>query len=157
MLSRLGLILLAFLLVPASASAAPRVQHLHFKYGPVTIQPGQNTISIDGDKVPRPKVSGWIVGFRPNLRRPGGSVPRVDVIHLHHAVWLINGRPTFAAGEEKTRVKLPRGFGWRYSPDDKWFLNHMIHNLLPNRDKVFITYDIDFIPDTSHETAPARS
>jgi plastocyanin len=148
-LPRLGLILLALLLVPASASAAPRVQHLHFKYGPVTIQPGQNTISIDGDKIPRPKVSGWIVGFRPNLRRPGGSVPRVDVIHLHHAVWLINGRPTFAAGEEKTRVKLPRGFGWRYSPDDKWLLNHMIHNLLPNRDKVYITYDIDFVPDSS--------
>ena len=150
MLPRLGLILLALLLLlPASASAAPRVQHLHFKYGPVTIQPGQNTISIDGDKIPRPKVSGWIVGFRPNLERPGGSVPRVDVIHLHHAVWLINGRPTFAAGEEKTRVKLPRGFGWRYSPDDKWLLNHMIHNLLPNRDKVYITYDIDFVPDSS--------
>jgi plastocyanin len=148
-LPRLGLILLALLLVPASASAAPRVQHLHFKYGPVSIQPGQNTISIDGDKVPRPKVSGWIVGFRPNLRRPGGSVPRVDVIHLHHAVWLINGRPTFAAGEEKTQVKMPRGFGWRYSPGDQWLLNHMIHNLLPNRDKVYITYDIDFIPDSS--------
>jgi plastocyanin len=148
-LPRLGLILLALLLVPASASAAPRVQHLHFKYGPVSIQPGQNTISIDGDKVPRPKVPGWIVGFRPNLRRPGGSVPRVDVIHLHHAVWLINGAPTFAAGEEKTQVKMPRGFGWRYSPDDKWYLNHMIHNLLPNRDKVYITYDIDFIPDSS--------
>ena len=43
-LPRLGLILLALLLVPASASAAPRVQHLHFKYGPVSIQPGQNTI-----------------------------------------------------------------------------------------------------------------
>src|SRR3954451_23096844 len=114
--TRLGLILLALLLLPASASAAPRVQHLHFKYGPVTIQPGQNTISIAGDKVPRPKVSGWIVGFRPNLRRPGRSVPRVDVIHLHHAVWLINGRPTFAAGEEKTRVKLPRGVGSRYRP-----------------------------------------
>ena len=35
-LPRLGLILLALLLLPASASAAPRVQHLHFKYGPVT-------------------------------------------------------------------------------------------------------------------------
>ena len=46
-------------------------------------------------------------------------------------------------------MKLPRGFGWRYSPDDKWLLNHMIHNLLPNRDKVYITYDIDFVPDSS--------
>ena len=44
-------------------------QHLKFRYGPVTIKPGQNTISIDGDGVPKPKRPGWIVGFRPNLER----------------------------------------------------------------------------------------
>ena len=109
-----GLILLALALVPASASAEPSVQHLKFKYGPVTIHPGQNTISLDGDSVPRPKVAGWIVGFRPNLERLNGTIPRVDVLHLHHAVWLINGAPTFAAGEEKTNVQLPQGYGWRY-------------------------------------------
>ena len=127
----------------------PRVQHLKFKYGPVTIHPGQNTISIDGDGVPRPKVPGWIVGFRPNLERLNGTIPRVDVLHLHHAVWLINGAPTFAAGEEKTNVRLPKGYGWRYDPSDQWVLNHMIHNLLPNHDRVYITYTLDFIPDSS--------
>ena len=137
------------LLLPASASAAPRVEHLKFKYGPVVIKPGQNTISIDGDGVPKPKRPGWIVGFRPNLERVNGKIPRVDVLHLHHAVWLINGEPTFAAGEEKTNVRLPKGFGWRYEPSDQWVLNHMIHNLLPNRDRVYITYTLDFIPDTS--------
>ena len=140
---------LMLLLVPASASAAPRVQHLKFKYGPVTIKPGQNTISLDGDGVPKPKRPGWIVGFRPNLERANGEIPRVDVLHLHHAVWLINGRLTFAAGEEKTNVRLPKGFGWRSEPDDAWVLNHMIHNLLPNRDRVYITYTLDFIPDSS--------
>ena len=143
------LLLMLLLLVPASASAAPRVQHLKFKYGPVIIKPGQNTISLDGERVPRPKVPGWIVGFRPDLERADGVIPRVDVLHLHHAVWLINGRPTFAAGEEKTNVRLPKGFGWRHEPDDPWVLNHMIHNLLPNRDRVYITYTLDFIPDTS--------
>ncbi|MDP9292984.1 MAG: hypothetical protein M3O90_00940, partial [Actinomycetota bacterium] len=73
----------------------------------------------------------------------------MDVIHLHHAVWLVNRQPTFAAGEEKTNVSLPRGFGWRYSRSDSWVLNHMIHNLRPNPDKVYLTYEIDFIPDTS--------
>ncbi|HSS59391.1 MAG TPA: hypothetical protein VLK59_15365 [Solirubrobacteraceae bacterium] len=145
-----GLVLLALALVPASASAAkPRIQHIKFKYGPVTIHPGQNTISIDGSDVPRPKVPGWIVGFRPNLERPNGTIPRVDVLHLHHAVWLINGAPTFAAGEEKTNVRLPKGYGWRFDPSDQWVLNHMIHNLLPNQDRVYITYTLDFIPDSS--------
>lgn len=140
-------------LAPSAASAAPSVQHLEFRYGPVSIAPGQNTIALDGDRVPRPKVPGWIVGFRPNLERPNGRIPGVDVIHLHHAVWLVNGQPTFAAGEEKTSVSLPRGFGWHYSRSDRWALNHMIHNLRPNRDKVYLTYEIDFIPDSS---PPAR-
>jgi plastocyanin len=133
----------------AATAAKPRVQHLKLRFGPVSIAPGQNTINFDDKDIPRPRVRGWIVGFRPNLRRPDGTVPGVDVIHLHHAVWLINGEATFAAGEEKSNVKLPRGFGWRYKPSDRWILNHMIHNLLPNRDRVYLTYDIDFIPDSS--------
>jgi len=145
----LAVLLLAALAVPGPASAAPKVQHLKLRYGPVTITPGQNTISLDGEKVPRPKVPGYIVGFRPNLVRVGGGVPRVDVLHLHHAVWLINGQPTFAAGEEKTAVSLPRPYGWRHDPADTWVLNHMVHNLLPNRDRVYLTYDIDFVPDSS--------
>src|SRR4051812_22634332 len=147
---RLLLVLvLALLVVPASASAKPRVEHLKFRYGPLTIHPGQNTISIDGDKVPRPKRSGWITGFRPNLEYTNGKIPGVDVIHLHHAVWLINGRPTFAAGEEKSNVRLPRGFGWRHVPEDRWVLNHMVHNLLPSQARVYLTYELDFIPDSS--------
>jgi plastocyanin len=149
MLPRLVGLLVVLLLLPASASAASRVEHLKFKYGPVVIKPGQNTITLDGDSVPKPKRPGWIVGFRPNLERVNGKIPRVDVLHLHHAVWLINGRLTFAAGEEKTNLRLPKGFGYRNEPGDQWVLNHMIHNLLPNRDRVYITYTLDFIPDTS--------
>ena len=46
-------------------------------------------------------------------------------------------------------MRLPKGFGFRHEPGDQWVLNHMIHNLLPNRDRVYITYTLDFIPDTS--------
>jgi hypothetical protein len=62
-----GLVVAMLLLLPAGASAAPRVQHLTFRYGPVIVKPGQNTISLDRG-VPKPKVPGWIVGFRPSLR-----------------------------------------------------------------------------------------
>jgi plastocyanin len=145
----LAVVVLALLALPAAASAVPRVQHLKFRYGPLTIHPGQNTISIDGNDVPRPQRAGWIVGFRPNLEYTNGKIPGVDVIHLHHAVWLVNGQPTFAAGEEKTNVKLPKGFGWRSRPGDRWVLNHMVHNLLPNRARVYLTYTLDFVPDSS--------
>ena len=35
----------------------------------------------------------------------------MDVIHLHHGVWISNVAPLFAAGEEKTIVTAPQGFG----------------------------------------------
>jgi hypothetical protein len=148
----LGVLIASVLASAAPASAQDGVQHLHFRYGPVTVAPGQNTIEI-GINDQRPAVDGWIVGFRPNLVRMDGSVPRVDVIHLHHGVWLSGFRPLFAAGEEKTAAATPPGYGWRYRTSDVWRMNHMIHNLTPTPDKVFITYDIDFIPATSPAAA----
>jgi plastocyanin len=165
--ARLSPLLIALVVLPALAPAAgakPRsttvrtsqgtitttrgtdgVRHLQFRWGPVRIAPGQNTISIDDDNL-LPPGPGWITSFKPNLTYVNGKVPRVDVIHLHHAVWLVGGRPTWAAGEEKTAVREPKGFGWRYRTADRWLLNHMIHNLTPVATRVYITWEMDFIP-----------
>jgi plastocyanin len=155
------------LAVPASASALPGarisakpgkliqqvdypgVQHLHYEYGPIPITPGQNNIEAFPNRL-KPNVPGYITRFEPNLVYSGTKkVPRVDVIHLHHGVWLARGYPTFAAGEEKTTTQLPRGYGYRYDPSDRWIMNYMIHNLLPTPTEVSLTYDIDFIPASS--------
>ena len=70
--------------------------------GRSTSLPGQNNIEAHLNRS-KPKVPGYITRFKPNLVYSGThKVPRVDVIHLHHGVWLANGYPTFAAGEEKT-------------------------------------------------------
>src|SRR3954447_4419896 len=125
------------------------VQHLHFEYGPIQILPGQNNIEAHVTQL-KPKVPGFITRFKPNLVYSGThKVPRVDVVHLHHGVWLMKGYPTFAVGEEKTTFQSPRGYGYHYDPSDRWILNYMIHNLWPNRTKVSITYDIDFVPDSA--------
>src|SRR5215213_256715 len=120
------------------------VQHLTYCYGPMTIRPGQNTINIrqakdgDGNKLwPQDPDgggpltgNGYITRFDPEFVYADGSVPRVDVLHLHHAFWGVNGSPQFAAGEEKTIQQLPQGFGWPTHPSDNWFLNDMLHELL---------------------------
>src|SRR4051812_27564753 len=155
--------LLAFLLtvaalaiVPAAAQAAisgqtvarvdyPGVQHLTYKFGPVKITPGQNTIDFALNNL-KPQVPGYITRFEPNLVRTHGSTPRVDVLHLHHGVWLMRNYPTFAVGEEKTIFQFPAGFGYRYDPKDVWIMNYMLHNLEPTNDSVYITYDLDFVP-----------
>src|SRR3982751_4400459 len=126
-------VLFALLVLAPSASAeaglwdgTKGVQHLHFQTAPIVVKPGQN--SINNVIVPpsqRPKVDGYIVRARPDLTYLDGTVPPVDVIHLHHGVWLnASGtspaspagqvQPIFFGGEEKTVFRIPRGHGYAY-------------------------------------------
>jgi plastocyanin len=135
----------------------PGEQHLQFKFGPVHINPGQNTVSVEPIKADGlPAVPGYITSFTPNLTYLDGTVPGVDVVHLHHGVWLVDGAPEAAVGEEKTIVNLPQGFGEHYDPGQKWMMVHMVHDLLPNPTDVYITYDMTFIPDTEAAAAAMK-
>jgi hypothetical protein len=140
--------------VSAGANGAKR---LTYKIGPFKVIPGQNEI---GNRIiaQKPQVDGWITRIRPDLTYTSGKIPGVDVIHLHHGVWANLSRESsaspfaelfFAAGEEKTIMQFPKGFGYEYKASDTWFLNHMIHNLTPVPTQVYMVYEIDFIPKTS--------
>ncbi|HWH92309.1 MAG TPA: hypothetical protein VNT03_00485 [Baekduia sp.] len=143
-------------------AAYPGMQRLTYLYGPIEISPGQNTIEARANDQ-KPQVPGYIVRFQPDLvyartnTQGGHDVPRVDVLHLHHGVWLVAREgtiyPTFAAGEEKTIFNAPQGFGYHYNPSDGWIMNYMIHNLTPNPDSVYIKYTIDFVPDSEPSAA----
>jgi plastocyanin len=133
-------------------------QHLHFKFGPIHVNPGQNTVSIAPIKADGlPSVPGYVTSFTPNLTYLDGTVPGVDVVHLHHGVWLVDGAPEAAVGEEKTIVDLPQGFGEHYDPGQKWMMVHMVHDLLPNPTDVYITYDMTFVPDTAPAAADIKA
>src|SRR3954454_4731819 len=139
------------------AASYPGEQQLHFKIGPVHIYPGQNTISyvpIKADGLP--SVPGYVTSFKPNLTYLDGTVPGVDVLHLHHGVWIVDGAPDVAVGEEKTIVQMPQGFGSHYEPGQKWLMVHMIHDLVPNPTDVYITYDVTFVPDTEPAAAAIK-
>lgn len=168
----------AVLTVPASAAKptappiiddapVPGAKRLNFRAGPFDIKSGQNNIAfLPG--IEKPQVDGYITAIRPDLKYANGKTPGVDVVHLHHGVWLnfsdadatMRGPERFfAAGEEKTALVLPEGFGYEYEATDQWTLNYMIHNLWPKPRKVWITYAIDFIPATSRAAesiTPAR-
>jgi plastocyanin len=140
------------------AASYPGEQHLHFKFGPVHIFPGQNSISLAPIKADgMPSVPGYITSFTPNLTYLDGTVPGVDVVHLHHGVWLVDGAPQWAVGEEKTIVDIPQGFGYRYTPGQSWVMNHMIHDLVPNPTNVYITYDLTFVPDSDPAAADIKA
>jgi len=135
------------------ATSYPGIQHLHYETAPIAITPGQNTILFRPTQL-KPQVPGFITRFKPNLIYTSSrKVPRVDVIHLHHGVWIVNNYPTMAAGEEKTILNFPQGYGYHVVPSDSWILNYMIHNLTPQPTSVRLTYDIDFVPDTAPAAA----
>src|SRR5436190_12975503 len=144
---------------PISDAVPAGAKRLHFEVGPITVEPGQNNIAYTKERIPQPTEDGWIVGITPNIRKADGTVPPVDVIHLHHGVWLNMSAHDvtrqrlpehfFAVGEEKTRMILPKGYGYAYKTSDRWLFNYMIHNLKPKPDKVWVTYDIDFVPASS--------
>ena len=143
---------------------------------PITISPGQNTnlfaptstcpnaqvVSGPGDTSPFAAGStaqGFVTRFKPSMVeiRPSGKLvtPSVWDLHLHHVVWIANrSGPTFASGEEKTIVSLPKGFGLKVGGAASWNLNYMIHNLGTSGGRqVYITWEIDWVP----ETDPART
>ena len=141
-------------------AAPPGTIRYRFRYGPIEVAPGQNVIRFSPGQVPKPEVDGYIVRHPPRPpRRQDGSIPGVDVIHLHHGVWLNRlgqGRLPRPAARAPLRHRrgeddhhpMPQGYGYAYKASDKWLINYMIHNLLPEPDQVSMTYDIDFIPAT---------
>ena len=157
----------------ASSIGYPGMQQLHFHAGPYRITPGANLILLDYNHVPKPHGDGFMVRMAPNLRyaRPDGKccgkIPSVDVIHLHHGVWLSDGTagegegnsygqafyPFVATGEEKTIVQFPHGYGYPVAARDLWVLNYMIHNLTAHAAQVYINYTIDFVPASSPAAA----
>jgi hypothetical protein len=165
-----ALVALAWSAAPAAARAPSCcVKHLHFHAGPYIVSPGANLILLQYNRVPKPSEDGYMIRVAPNLRyaKPNGkccgTVPSVSVVHLHHGVWLSDGRagqseglgaygglyPFMAVGEEKTIFEMPRGYGYPIAASDHWVLNYMIHDLTPRARKVYITYDMDFVPMTS--------
>jgi hypothetical protein len=157
----------------ADSTSYPGMEHLHFNAGPYSIKPGANLILLDSNHVPKPSQDGFMVRMAPNLRyalpngKCCGKIPLVNVIHLHHGVWLSTGSqsagegnsyggalyPFMASGEEKTIYEFPRGYGYFVGAKDLWILNYMIHNLTAKRAKVYINYDIDFVPATDPASA----
>ena len=143
---------LLFVVLFLAAAPAAHAETLTYRFGPIHVSPGQNTIELAGNDL-KPPADGWITGFKPNLTYANGVVPRVDVVHLHHGVWLSNYAPLFAAGEEKTVLRAPAGYGWRYRTSDNWVMNHMIHNLTPTPADVYIDYELEFVRDGTPEAA----
>lgn len=128
-------------------------QRLKFSYGPILVKPGQNDQLITPVTIEKPVQDGYITRFKPDLVHADDSVPPIEDVHLHHGTWLsvpsYGEGPFFAAGEEKTIAPFPTGYGLPIKATDQWLLLYMVHSAVPQPTEVYITYEIDFIPQAA--------
>ncbi|MGH2734901.1 MAG: hypothetical protein ACRDKZ_04925, partial [Actinomycetota bacterium] len=134
----------------ASAQAGKKCERLTFSYGPITVKPGQNDVLLGPVTIEKPAYDGYITRFQPDLVDESRTAPGIDVVHLHHATWLnaypqYGNGPFFAAGEEKTILPFPRGYGMPVNARDQWLLLYMVHSEVAQPKEVWITYEIDFV------------
>jgi hypothetical protein len=126
-------------------------QRMRFAYGPIAVKPGQNDVLIGPITVEKPQRDGYITRFKPNLVRADGAIPPVEEVHLHHGTWIsvpdYGIGPFFASGEEKTIAPFPKGYGMPIKVTDQWNLLYMVHSAIQRPMEVYITYDIDFVPE----------
>jgi plastocyanin len=130
-------------------------RRLRFSHGPIAVKPGQNDVLVEPVKIDKPMRDGYITRLEPNLVRPDGTVPPTEEVHLHHGTWLsqpsYGDGPFFAAGEEKTIAPFPRGYGMPVKATDTWLLLYMVHSAVQEPMSLYITYDVDFVPQENAE------
>jgi len=129
-------------------------RRIHFAYGPILVKPGQNDVLIEPVTIEKPAEDGYVTYFKPNLVDQNGKVPPVEQVHLHHGTWLnltsSYGNSAFAAaGEEKTIFPFPTGYGMPVKQTDTWELLYMVHSAVQQPMTVWITYDVDFVPQAN--------
>jgi hypothetical protein len=131
-------------------------RRLRFAFGPITVKPGQNDVLLQPVTIEKPVQDGYVTRFKPDLVRPDGTVPPIEQLHLHHGTWLSApsyGNSAFAAaGEEKTLIPFPRGYGMPIKATDQWLLLYMVHSAVAQPQVVYITYEVDFVPQAKAET-----
>jgi plastocyanin len=130
-------------------------RRLKFAVGPLVIKPGQNDVLVSPITIEKPMQDGFVVRFKPDLVRVDGTVPPIEQIHLHHGTWLSvpsYGNSAFAAaGEEKTLFPWPKGYGMPIKATDEWLLLYMVHSAVAQPQTVYITYEVDFVPQAKAE------
>ena len=149
LLPLLPLLLAAALLAPPSAGAAEQT----FTYSkPITVSGYEVKQGLTfGSGVPHPAVDGHITRMEVDIVDDQGDPIPISRLMLHHIVFLNVGEHDrtcdsfrdfgnregyagldperfYAAGEERAKLFLPGGYGYRIEPDDAWAMTYMVMN-----------------------------
>lgn len=134
----------------------PECRRLRFYSAPMTVPPGNNQATFGPMTIEKPAYDGYLVRSKPDLVYADGSVPKVDVVHLHHGVVAsypeYGSSPQFGGtGEEKTIANFPPGYGLPVKGSDVWYAVLMLHDTGTAPQTVQLYNELDYVPKAAAE------
>ena len=124
--------------VAAPSPATGAVEVVTVRQGPIDLAPYQVVFpSDDTRRVRSPGLDGWLVRMSARLVDENGRPLPVQDVMLHHVVYknrerrdpVCTGTQSFyGTGEENQALVLPRGYGYRVRPGDRWTTGWMLMN-----------------------------
>jgi plastocyanin len=177
---RWGLTVLLVMAVCAP-SARAAVEEKVLRYGPVDLSPYDVHREEVTYGVPAPGVDGWLTGISADVVDAKGRKVPISQTMLHHIVLantgsrlgerkdatcdrftLFDGERTlprlgerfYAAGEERARLDLPPGYGYRIRAGDQWAMSLMLMNHRNRSDRVWVQYKVRV--ETGNELIPVN-
>ncbi|MDQ3676686.1 MAG: hypothetical protein M3401_07780 [Actinomycetota bacterium] len=161
----LAAVAIALALAPPSSAA---VRTYKLRHGPVTLGSFQTKYPVP--IVRTPKRSGYVVGMNSRLVDRRGRPISIKRVMLHHVVFINGGHPGgpdklsscpgrrgepfYGTGEERQRLILPRGYGYRVHARDRWRAVAMYMNHGKQAQRVYLEYTVKI--ETSKRLEPVR-
>jgi plastocyanin len=161
-------------LAPSVAAATETTYTLQQPTGQIAGYEVKQDIQI---QIPRPPGGGYVTKMETDLVDPGtGNPVPISRLMLHHIVFLnvfkpdstcstftsFDSRTTFpiapqrfyAAGEERAKMSLPPGYGYRLDNGDVWGMTFMVMNHQPTPDNAMIQYKVTVETDPQTPVKP---
>lgn len=165
-----------------SGSPAPVGEPASVRYGPLVVPPAatnevrhllpvlSNTVLAD---LPPPCADCYVTEMRFDLVDGDGRSMNYDTGLMNHHLVMFNsvehdpvcgrldgpgalGRRIFGAGNERTALVLPRGFGYHIAGDDLWAGIFEVMNFTDETKVVYMQVDVRYLPDSDQSVKAAE-
>lgn len=163
------------LVLTGTASAAPTTKT--YRFGPIKVGPYQVKQNDYDLGIPKPAEDAYITGMEVDIVDSNGSKVPISRLMLHHIVFAnigpelgskrdhtcgqftqldsrtripAWGERFYAAGEERAKMILPKGYGYESKGQDRWAMTWMMMNHRRVSDSAYIEYKVKY------DTAPQK-
>jgi hypothetical protein len=172
-LVRLSILVSVVALLAAAAPASAEKRTETFRY-PIEVAPYQ--VKQNVTLAQRPRVDGYITQMKADIVDADGSPVPIQRLMLHHIVFGTVGRQNpacqeftglddqtkipaafelfYGAGEERSVLVMPDGYGYHMKETDSWFMTYMVMNHRHVEDSAFIEWTVTYETEPLKEATP---